>query len=89
MKNEEIIDKNRTYWNEHADLWFGTTALPVYGVRFPTEDDLHLFGDVTGKKMLEICCGSGHSLKYNAEKGVGSYGALICHKSNLIMQLNF
>ena len=38
---------------------------------FPTEDDLHLFGDVTGKKMLEICCGSGHSLKYNAEKGVG------------------
>ena len=47
MKNEEIIDKNRTYWNEHADLWFGTTALPVYGVRFPTEDDLHLFGDVT------------------------------------------
>ena len=40
MKNEEIIDKNRSYWNEHADLWFGTTALPVYGVRFPTEDDL-------------------------------------------------
>ena len=71
MKNEEIIDKNRTYWNEHADLWFGTTAFPVYGVRFPTEDDLHLFGDVTGKKMLEICCGSGHFLKYNAEKGVG------------------
>ena len=55
MKNEEIIDKNRTYWNEHADLWFGTTALPVYGVRFPTEDDLHLFGHVTGKKKLEIC----------------------------------
>ena len=21
--------------------------------------------------MLEICCGSGHSLKYNAEKGAG------------------
>lgn len=69
MKREEIIEKNKTYWNDHADLWFGTTALPVYGVRFPTEDDLHLFGDVAGKKMLEICCGSGHSLKYNAEKG--------------------
>lgn len=69
MDNEEIIETNKTYWNEHADLWFGTTALPVYGVRFPTEDDLHLFGNVADKKMLEICCGSGHSLKYNADRG--------------------
>ena len=69
MDNEEIIETNKTYWNEHADLWFGTTALPVYGVRFPTEDDLHLFGNVANKKMLEICCGSGHSLKYNADRG--------------------
>lgn len=52
-------------------MWFGTTALPVYGVRFPTEDDLHLFGNVTDKRLLEICCGSGHSLKYHAEKGAG------------------
>ncbi len=71
MDNEEIIETNKTYWNEHADLWFGTTALPVYGVRFPTEDDLHLFGNVANKKMLEICCGSGHSLKYNADRGAG------------------
>lgn len=71
MNHADIIEINRKYWNDHADLWFGTTALPEYGVRFPTEDDLHLFGDVTDKKMLEICCGSGHSLKYNAEKGAG------------------
>ncbi|MCM1092188.1 MAG: class I SAM-dependent methyltransferase [Muribaculum sp.] len=71
MDNEEIIVTNKTYWNEHADLWFGTTALPVYGVRFPKEDDLHLFGNVADKKMLEICCGSGHSLKYNADRGAG------------------
>lgn len=50
MKDNEIINCNKEYWNNHADLWFGTTALPTYGVRFPTEDDLHLFGDVTGKK---------------------------------------
>lgn len=71
MNHADIIEINRKYWDDHADLWFGTTALPEYGVRFPTEDDLHLFGDVTDKKMLEICCGSGHSLKYNAEKGAG------------------
>ena len=71
MKQDEIINTNRAYWNEHADLWFGTTALPTYGVKFATEDDLHLFGDVTGKKMLEICCGSGHSLKYHADRNAG------------------
>ena len=71
MQKEEIIEKNKDYWNDHADLWFGTTALPAYGVYFPTEDDLHLFGDVSGRKMLEICCGSGHSLLYNAQKGAG------------------
>ena len=69
MRNEDIIENNKTYWNEHADLWFGVTALPEYGVRFPTEDDLNLFGDISGKKMLEICCGSGHSLLYNAKRG--------------------
>ena len=71
MRSDDIIDINRNYWNEHADLWYGTTALPKYGVRFQTEDDLNLFGDVRGKKMLEVCCGSGHSLLYNAKKGAG------------------
>ena len=71
MRSSQIIQKNRDYWNENADLWFGTTALPEYGVKFLTEDELHLFGDVTGKKLLEICCGSGHSLKYHAERNAG------------------
>ena len=71
MSNDKIIQNNESYWNEHADLWFGTTALPKYGVKFVTEDDLHLFGDVSGKKLLEIWCGSGHSLKYHADRNAG------------------
>ena len=71
MSNDKIIQNNKSYWNEHADLWFGTTALPKYGVKFVTEDDLHLFGDVSSKKLLEICCGSGHSLKYHADRNTG------------------
>ncbi|MBQ7956705.1 MAG: class I SAM-dependent methyltransferase [Clostridia bacterium] len=63
-----IIENNKKYWDEHADLWFGTTSLPEYGVKFVTENDLHLFKDVSGKKVLEICCGSGHSLKYLADR---------------------
>lgn len=69
MTTDTIINTNRDYWNFHAELWVGTTALPEYGVCFPTEDDLRLFGDVSDKKMLEMCCGSGHFLMYNAERG--------------------
>jgi SAM-dependent methyltransferase len=68
MDKNKILETNRTYWDANADLWFGTTALPEYGVKFVTEDELHYFGDVSGKKLLEICCGSGHSLKYHAER---------------------
>lgn len=76
MNNDLIMDNNRNYWNENADLWFGTTALPEYGVKFLTEDDLHLFGNVSGKKLLEICCGSSHSLKYHAERNAGELWGL-------------
>lgn len=71
MDSKMIVDNNKTYWNDYADFWFGTTALPYYGVKFPTEDELNLFGDVSGKKMLEICCGSGHSIKYHADRNAG------------------
>ena len=27
MLNDDIIKTNKKYWNGHADLWFGTTAL--------------------------------------------------------------
>jgi ubiquinone/menaquinone biosynthesis C-methylase UbiE len=42
---------------------------------------LHLFGDVSGKKLLEICCGSGHSLKYHADRNAAElWGVDISHK---------
>ena len=68
MNEERILESNRSYWNQNADFWFGTTALPKNGVNCLTEDKLNLFGDVSDKKLLEICCGSGHSLKYHAER---------------------
>ena len=74
--SESVIAKNKQYWNDHADLWFGTTALPKYGVKFVTEDELHFFSDVAGKKVLELCCGSGHSLKYLWDKGAGELWGL-------------
>ena len=69
MKQKNILETNKSYWNENADSWFGVTALPQYGVQMITEDELQLFGDVTGKTMLEIGCGSGHSIKYHKDRG--------------------
>lgn len=76
MENKTIVQTNKTYWNATADDWFGVTALPDYGVQFVTEEELKLFGDVTGKTMLEIGCGSGHSLKYHADRNAGELWGL-------------
>lgn len=76
MKNNDILTQNKTSWDNIADSWFGTTALPAYGCLIPTEDELHLFGDVAGKKILDIGCGSGHSLKWYGDRGASELWGL-------------
>ncbi|MEK3790427.1 class I SAM-dependent methyltransferase [Paenibacillus sp. FSL R7-0204] len=68
---KEMLEINKAGWDEVADQYFGIHALPQYGPYAPTEDELHLLGDVTGKTVLEIGCGSGHSLLYMANRGAG------------------
>lgn len=59
---------NTNFWDTIGSEFLGATALPYYG-SFVTEEKLQLFGDVTNKKLLEIGCGNGHSLKYIIDKG--------------------
>ncbi|BBH20597.1 hypothetical protein Back11_19420 [Paenibacillus baekrokdamisoli] len=66
---EDYILSNKKSWDEVAPRFFGRTALPIYGPFLPTENELNLFGDLSDKKVLEIGCGSGHSLKYMASHG--------------------
>ena len=61
--------QNKHSWDAMADTWFGTTALPVYGCQIPTEDELHLFPALQGANVLELGCGSGHSLAWCAAQG--------------------
>lgn len=75
MQNS-ILEQNKNSWDAIADDWFGTTALPTYGVLIPSETELNLFGDVSGKRVLDIGCGSGHSLKYLADKGASELWGL-------------
>lgn len=64
LDNQGVLEQNKRYWDATAEQWFGVTALPTLGCCVPSETELHLFGDVSGKKVLDIGCGSGHSLKY-------------------------
>jgi SAM-dependent methyltransferase len=59
---------NKKSWDQVAHNFFGRTALPEYGPFAPEEDELNLFGDLSKKKILDIGCGSGHSLKYMHER---------------------
>lgn len=60
---------NTEFWSTIGNEFLGATALPSWGGYFPSEDKLNLLGDLHDKKVLEIGCGNGHSLKYAANLG--------------------
>ena len=87
MTDNSILNSNKEYWDAYAQTWLQldrATALPDYGVAL-SEDDLHLFGDVKGKKLLDICCGSGHSLQYHADRGAAELWGLDISRSQLAL----
>lgn len=76
MDNQQIIAQNRVAWDAIADDWFGRTALPTWGISAPTEYSLHLLGDLHGKRILDLGCGSGHSLSWCAAQGAADLWGL-------------
>lgn len=67
MDKEVVHQTNGLFWDTKGNDVLGTTSLPFYGA-FVSEEKCQLFGDVTGKKVLEIGCGSGQSLQYLGER---------------------
>lgn len=65
----EQLETNSQGWTEVTEMGWSGTILPAYGPYTPSEDDLHLMGDVCGKSVLEITCGDGASLVWMAEHG--------------------
>lgn len=76
MDVTEILYMNKQGWDSSAERFFERTALPEYGPFSPEEDQLNLFGDITDKKVLDIGCGSGHSLQYMGDKGAAELWGL-------------
>lgn len=76
LDEETIQHINRDIWNHVAARFYGVTKLPLYGPLAPTEDQLHLLDAVPGARVLEIGCGSGHSLLYLGEQGAAELWGL-------------
>ena len=69
MNTTEILKINKEGWEKSAERFFGRAALPDYGPFALSETELNLFGPLTGKRVLDIGCGSGHSLQYMGNEG--------------------
>lgn len=68
LNREAILTINQKGWNRVAPQFYGGTALPQYGPLAATEDELKLLPDLRGKSVLELGCGSGHTLAYLWER---------------------
>lgn len=68
MEEDIIHQANKSFWDEIGNDVVGTTALPFYGA-FVSEDKCKLFGDLRDKRVLEVGCGTGHSLEYIGSRG--------------------
>lgn len=67
MDKNAVYKTNSMYWNTQGNEFLEAIVLPFYGA-FVSEDHCQLFGDVSGKKLLEIGCGNGQSLRYHGER---------------------
>ncbi len=63
------LDENRIGWNQGVSNAWNGTILPAYGPYTPSEEELKLFDNITDKTVLELACGDGRSLLYQAEHG--------------------
>jgi SAM-dependent methyltransferase len=69
VEPQVALATNREGWNTVAPHFHGGTALPEYGPLAPTEDSLRLLDSTSDLRVLELGCGSGHSLLYLANRG--------------------
>lgn len=67
MDKNSVYKTNSSYWDTQGNDFLGAIVLPSYGA-FVSEEKCQLFGDVFGKKILEIGCGNGQSLLYHGER---------------------
>ena len=71
MNEKDFNQFNETAWDNLVKLnsAYSNASLPNYGPYMSDENTLQLFKNIKDKKVLEIGCASGKSLKFLANKG--------------------
>ncbi len=71
-------------WDRHSDEYQAAHNIPTryihYGPHCPTEDDLLLLGDVSGKNVVELGCGGGQCSIAFAKRGARVIGVDLSEK---------
>lgn len=62
------IRANQKTWDKVCDQFADASALPTWGP-FGVGKNLKLIPEIKGRAFLEICCGSGRSIKYLTKRG--------------------
>lgn len=75
MDKSSVYKTNSFYWDTKGNDFLRAIVLPYYGA-FVSEEKCQLFGDISGKKLLEIGCGNGQSLQYQGERGASELWAV-------------
>lgn len=74
--DKNVVHKtNSFYWDTKGNDFLKAIVLPYYGA-FVSEEKCQLFGDISGKKLLEIGCGNGQSLQYHGERNASELWAV-------------
>ncbi|MCM3633553.1 class I SAM-dependent methyltransferase [Paenibacillus camelliae] len=70
LEEKDILKINKDGWNKVAHHFFEESFDSlIYGVYSPSEEELNLLGEIREKTILEVGCGSGHTLEYLANRG--------------------
>lgn len=75
LKTDVVHKTNSLYWDTKGNDFLKAIVLPYYGA-FISEEKCQLFGDISGKKLLEIGCGNGQSLQYQGERNASELWAV-------------
>jgi len=76
LDQERMLAINRAGWNKVASRYYDRKDMPIYGPLAAREDSLGLLDPLPGLLVLELGCGSGHSLEYMAQRGAAEVWGL-------------
>ncbi len=82
MDKQSVYDTNGLYWDTKGNEVLRAIVLPMYGA-FISDEKHQLFGDVSGKRLLEIGCGNGRSLQYQGERNAGELWGMDLSRNQL------